>query len=139
MNTIAVRTRIERDPEDGRDRIVPKILVDGQPLVDFDGRGLGADVGQLQQSVSEDGEFFIVTCGCGVAECAGIRQGITVRRDAKNVHWTVRGLGATRTLSFDRQAYAAAVEGGVKQLRRLCAQHDLDTVPINVRSLLAAR
>ena len=138
MNTIEVRTRVERDSEDGRDRIVPKILVDGRPVVDFDGLTLGVDVGQLRRSLREDGELFIVTCACGDARCAGIRQGIAVRRDAKNVHWTVRGFGPTRTLSFERAAYTAAIERGLAQLRTMCQRQDVDTVPINIRSLLAA-
>ena len=59
-------------------------------------------------------------------------------RDAKNVHWTVRGFGPTRTLSFERAAYATAIERGLAQLRTMCQRQDVDTVPVNIRSLLAA-
>ncbi len=135
---IELKTRVERAIEDGRDVIRPRLLVDGRPLVDFDGHTLGVDVRQLRRSLHEDGELFIVTCACGDPGCAGIRQGIVVRRDARNVHWTVRGFGPTRTLSFERGAYFAAVEHGVAQVRQACERQNLDTVPANLRWLLDA-
>jgi hypothetical protein len=136
VNTLLVRTGVERDSENGDRFVGTKILVDGRPLVDFDARALAVDLRQLQRSIQEDGEFFVVTCACGDAACAGIRQGIAMRRDSKNVHWVVRGLGPTQTLSFDRQLYADAVARGITQLCMVVRQTGLDVVPGQNRLLV---
>jgi len=138
MNTLRVRTRLAREPDDGRDYLLPELLVDGHPLLDFQRRNLGLDLRQLAESTRRDGEFFIVTCACGDAACAGIRRGFTVRRDAKNVLWVVRGVGPTRTLAFGREPYLQAVEQGILELRRLKQRHACRIVPSTNDSLLEA-
>ena len=136
MNTLCVRTRIERDLETRRPYLMTKVLVDGQVLVAYEQLWLGVDIGELRKSMSSDGDFYIVTCSCGEPRCAGIREGIRVYRDTRNVHWVVRGFGATRALVFDREAYATAIEQGIQELRHMIDPHQLDVVPASNTYLL---
>ena len=70
---------------DGTTSLVPRVLIDGLPLVDASVYAL--DVGLLLQSQVRSGSFFILTCWCGVPECVGIDTGVTVRADAAAVTW----------------------------------------------------
>jgi len=47
--------------------MVDEILLTDKYLVDYK---------ELIRSVRKDGEYFILTCSCGVSPCAGIYKGI---------------------------------------------------------------
>lgn len=47
------------------------------------------DLRELVKSCQLSGEFFIVTCGCGVPECAGIEDGIRVSHLPDRILWDV--------------------------------------------------
>lgn len=144
MNSLKVRTRVSREGEykfGGTyvDRSLwTEILVDDELLLDFEGLTLAVDLGQLALSLQGDGEFFIITCTCGVAGCAGLTRGIQVTHDGRNVHWVVRQPGPTRTLVFDGEACARAIKQGLAQFEQLCIQHPgMSPVPRQNRYLLA--
>jgi hypothetical protein len=143
MNRLKVRTRVSREGEykfggSFVDRSLwTEILVDDELLLDFEGLWLAVDLGQLTLSLQGDGEFFILTCTCGVADCAGLTTGVQVYRDAENVHWVVREPGPTRTLVFDGEAYPKAIKQGLAQFEQRCAQHPgMEIVPMQNRYLL---
>jgi len=143
MNRLKVRTRVSREGEykfGGTyvDRSLwTEILVDDELLLDFEGLWLAVDLGQLALSLQGDGEFFILTCTCGVPGCAGLESGVQVTHDHKNVHWVVREPGPTRALVFDGEAYAQAVQQGLAQFEQRCAQHPgMEPVPMQNRYLL---
>jgi hypothetical protein len=54
-------------------RVCPSILIEGESI-----SSLPIDLGELVESIEMSGEYFIYTCGCGVAECAGVYEGIVV-------------------------------------------------------------
>jgi hypothetical protein len=94
------------------------------------------DLSALEQSIRQSGEFFIVTCLCGIPACAGIKQGIEVRHGETSTHWIVRGLGETQTFYFDRQEYEAAIRRGIRHLQQMMERHRLGVAPkINERRL----
>ena len=134
MNTLSVRARIEQDPEDNKPYLRFKITIDGEPLVDLERYGLAIDYIELASTINEDGEFYIVTCTCRVAMCAGIKEGIRVFRDNKNIHWIIRWYwGPTRALAFEREAYAHAIEQGIREYKKLRTQHpDVDVSPFGM-------
>ncbi len=93
---------------DGTTYLVPRVLIDGLPLVDASVYAL--DVGLLLQSQVRSGTFFILTCWCGVPECVGIDTGVTVRADAAAVTWDIVSPHPARgTYRFERSAYDAAI------------------------------
>jgi hypothetical protein len=143
VNRIKVRTKVSREGEykfGGTyvDRSLrTEILVDDELLLDFEGLWLAVDLGQLALSLQGDGEFFIITCTCGVAGCAGLTRGVQVVHDGKNVHWVVRQPGPARTLVFDGEAYAEAIKQGLAQFEQRCVEHPgMSPVPRQNRYLL---
>jgi hypothetical protein len=138
MNRLRIKSRIwSRAPEEfEKDVILTEVFTDGKLLVDFEDNYLATDLLSLERSIHQDGEFFIVTCTCGHYGCAGIREGIRVTRQDKNVHWVVRGLGGTQTFYFDPKEYESAIEKGIKQLQQMVERYGLEVVPdYNLRAI----
>jgi len=84
MNTFQIVCRIEED--EGEMALLFEVMVDDVPLLDYD--EYAVDLQQLSESlVGTDGEYFIVTCSCGDAACAGIMQGVNILHQGGNIHW----------------------------------------------------
>ena len=131
MNRLRIKSRIWNSaPEEfEEDMILTEVFADGKLLIDFESNYLATDLLSLERSIHQDGEFFIVTCTCGVPGCAGIREGIRVTRSDNNVHWVVRGVGETQTFYFDPEEYESAIEEGIKQLQKMVERYGLEVVP----------
>ena len=63
----------------------------------------------LARSAKEAGNFFILTCGCGVPECARLDDPIAVVHDGNTISWRVTDPEPKRQFSFDRDKYKAEV------------------------------
>lgn len=138
MNRLKIRSRI-RSEEFEEDVILTEIFVDGKLLLDFESNYLATDLLSLERSRDQDGEFFIVTCVCGIPGCAGIREGIRVTHPDGNVHWVVRGVGETQTFYFDPEQYESAIKYGIKQLNELVDRYSLEVVPSQNRKVFDRR
>lgn len=109
-------------------------------LVNYDRYDLGVDLVELAQSVESSGEYFVVTCSCGDAGCAGIDDGIAVAHDAATVRWQFPHAGyrphlAGQVFTFDRAAYAATIRRGLRAFMRLYAsQPDCETTPYMLKN-----
>jgi hypothetical protein len=55
--------------------LVTELRVDGIRL----GEGYVVDIRRLAEALTREGEYFIFTCGCGDAGCAGIFEGVQSR------------------------------------------------------------
>ncbi len=55
--------------------LVTELHVDGVRL----GEGYVVDIRRLAEALTREGEYFIFTCGCGDAGCAGIFEGVWSR------------------------------------------------------------
>lgn len=94
------------------------------------------DLIQLAKSCQIPGEFFIVTCGCGVAQCASIEDGIQVTHYPNQIAWEVplpmsyKDLTAEeadwhsehrtyRRFNFEPDAYLAAIQHGLREAKGL--------------------
>lgn len=64
-----------------------ELRVDGAAITNF--LYYAVDLNELLRSTESDGEFEILTCWCGVAECAGIEVGVAVGHDSTSVHWKI--------------------------------------------------
>jgi hypothetical protein len=113
-----------------------EIRVDDHLLYDFARYWLGVDLCELARSRRWDGEYYIITCSCGEAGCAGIWRGVDVFRDGDRVYWVIYEPGPERTFVFDEKAYRRAVETALREFRDLCARHSIsDLDRYRLRSL----
>lgn len=92
------------------------VLVNGQSAA-----GGTVDPGALIDSWSQSGWHQILTCGCGISDCADLAEGIYVRREPMAIYWTLRdpyfpkgwragqALLRYRTLRFDPDEYHTAI------------------------------
>lgn len=88
----------------------------------------------LVSSCQSSGELYIITCGCGIPECAGIYQGIEVHHTDKAITWkcpvplssgdkTDSELESAQTsyehFCFEPEKYLEAIDTGIKHIKSL--------------------
>lgn len=112
--------------------ITQAVLINGENLAPEN----PIDLRELAKSCQLVGEFHIVTCGCGVADCASIYDGIRVNHLADRIIWEVpdpisfremtgeeaerqRNNRAYRRFAFEPAAYLSAVQEGLRAARLL--------------------
>jgi hypothetical protein len=139
MNTLTLNLKY-RSQDDDAEYWVIEICIDGEILADFD--FYTTDLGELICSTQAGGEFFIITCTCGVAGCAGIYKGIKVQHAAGNILWNVvQPLAQPRQFIFERNAYEQAIRDCIRQGQQLIAQRKtlpqkpLEIIPVQNESL----
>lgn len=81
---IVPRINVEYDPGE-LDGLVAEVVVNGVTLSSDDYGPL--DLLELRDSLLADGTYFIFTCECGCAGCAGRMKGIVVTHDYPLVAW----------------------------------------------------
>ena len=91
------------------------LLVDGAVL----NHGDCIDYRDLVESVFNDGDYFILTCGCGVAGCAGLFTPIEVTSDAEYVYWHIIQPAPERRFTFSKREYADCVKEMLQRHARL--------------------
>lgn len=106
------------------------VLINGENLAP----NHSIDMRLLAKSCQLSGEFFIVTCGCGVAGCANIEDGIRVSHFPDRIFWEVPdpisagGISEKeyeqycakrkfRKYAFEPAAYLTAVQKGLRDAR----------------------
>lgn len=128
-----------RGPCKQDDELVPQVFLITQSIL-INGENISpktpVDLKQLVKSSQLSGEFFIFTCGCGHAGCAGIEEGIKVNHLVDGIVWEVPdpivvpqlidGISNHQTIqskfrryTFDPSAYLAAIENGLREAKRL--------------------
>jgi hypothetical protein len=93
-----------------------EVLVDDKPLADFNHYSI--NLVRLIESQSKPGDYFLITCTCGDPGCADIWKGVKVWRDEVSIHWAIHSFRPTQVFRFEREAYAYAIERGMKSLRK---------------------
>lgn len=91
-NQLTIQLKPTSEPETGEPGLLVIAKINQQPIVDFAYYGLTTSLPELARSIHKNGEFFIITCHCGVAGCAGIRQGIEVTHAKNQVSWRYQPL-----------------------------------------------
>ncbi|AFY74627.1 hypothetical protein Syn7502_02669 [Synechococcus sp. PCC 7502] len=115
MNTLKIKSHIYTSESDDNLYFVIAIFVDEEAIADFD--SYATCLAQLKQSVTSAGTYFILTCSCGVFECAGIYQGIRVVHHAKTIEWIIHQPQPHRVFIFDADDYKEAVNYGIDQIK----------------------
>lgn len=93
------------------------IVVDETPLNDK----YCVNYGALIWSVRGNGEYFILTCSCGIPECAGIYKGVEVKFVGNSVEWHFIDPYPLRdkTFVFDGNLYIKAIRVGFEETRNV--------------------
>lgn len=120
MNTIAFDIDVQGPDDSGCVNVVPTLAVDGAPVADF--RVFALDLNELLRSRGNSGEHFLLTCWCGVPECARVDRGIRVRHEKGQVLWDAAFPVKAGALRFDAHAYGAAIEELLDRLPRFFAE-----------------
>jgi len=103
--------------------LVPSLMVDDREI----NEDFALDMRELVNSCRADGEYFILTCGCGEAGCAGVFEGIAVSHQNGEVVWVVPDPIKSTTSAksdyveyrFDRCSYIDAIRKGVDKGKNL--------------------
>lgn len=139
MNTLALRWQLLEPGAAGEPlQLVPGLWVDGEPLADPG--SFAIDLAAWQRSLRAPGDYFLVTCWCGVAGCAGVRTPVVVRHGPEGIRWRVAEPVAWGELCFEPAACAEALAQGVCEglawLSQASVQEPLALVPAgNLRFL----
>lgn len=107
-------------PHDGADFVVVELCVDGDALADFS--YYATDLEELTRSLDTDGKFCILTCWCGVPECAGIYSSVGVRHQGGRVYWHVPQPSTPEDFVFEKADLQAALLTFNKQRKRFVAE-----------------
>jgi hypothetical protein len=99
--------------------LVVEVSVDGTVLADFD--YYATDLAAIIQSSKQAGEYFILTCWCGNAGCAGLRHGIRVHHEHGNIFWQLVEPAPKRRFVFEHNAYEQAIRECIRQGKRSIA------------------
>ncbi len=114
MNRLRLETRVDRHPY-WPDSVWVALFVDGLELTSREWPSV-IDLNQLRASANAEGEFFIFTCECGDAGCAGIERPVTVARNAAGLYWQLgdawRFIGVTPGEGRDWEEQANTADGG---------------------------
>ncbi len=122
MNTLSVATRIEVWDDGSGSSFITELFVDGECLVSRS-QFYAIDFEALSQSAAAPGEYFIITCTCGIHECAGIYDGIEVTHQGNRIIWRIVEPEPERRFVFNASKYRIAVERGIVQARSLIESH----------------
>jgi hypothetical protein len=93
-----------------------ELLVDDEPLLEYF-QHYAIDLQSLVSSQYSPGDYFIITCTCGLPQCAGITKPIVVTHDGEIIQWVVKSIHPVETYQFDRIQYQTAIERGLKAIR----------------------
>ena len=109
--------------EDSTLYIYAEVKIGDFLLADYGREILAIDLLQLLASLKGDGEYFVITCGCGVPECAGVYNGILVSQEKNQVNWLLKNFQGNpnleKTFAFDAKEYSQTIKQGVKEFLRL--------------------
>ncbi|MFZ4622511.1 MAG: hypothetical protein ACOYNS_18245 [Bacteroidota bacterium] len=119
MNRISVTANV-RQYEGEEPTISADIEIDGTFTVGNSPSGLAVDLYELIKSTKRNGRYFILTCSCGMAECAGIKQGVSVRHHRNEVRWTIYDMGRVNNapihFTFDSALYKREIRNALQHM-----------------------
>jgi hypothetical protein len=118
MNQLTLSLKTHGQDED-MDYLVVEVSIDGNVVTNFD--TYATDLPELIRSSDSADDYFILTCWCGYAECAGIRQGVDVRHTQSTIIWQITDPTPKQRFVFDRNAYLQATRECIKQGKRSIA------------------
>ena len=108
MNKLSLDLAVAR--EDAKDlEVVCEAYVDGISLADP--KQYSIALSDLLASADAPGSYFLITCSCGDAGCAGIESPVKVMHAAGAITWEIVAPKPERAFTFDESAYRATIGG----------------------------
>jgi len=77
------------------------------------------DYMELVKSAIVEGDYYILTCGCGDSGCAGLEEPIRVTHDSGRILWHITDPLPERRFEFSKDDYATSI---LEFLRRVQAE-----------------
>ncbi len=118
INQIEMLARCSTISSEPTEYLWIEMLVDDRVIVDF--KYYAVDLDELLRSIHSNGEFFILTCWCGVPECAGIEKGVQVNHENDFIFWKLNE-PKQFSFTFEHRQYETEVRKVMKQSKRLLA------------------
>jgi hypothetical protein len=114
MNSLQLRIHVEED--EPNDFVIGTLAaIDGVPVVEDS--TFAVSLYRLRESLRGSGEYFIITCGCGVPRCADIGRGVAVAYDHGVVSWAINEPAPSRRFSFEESAYRLEIGQAIERFR----------------------
>jgi hypothetical protein len=135
VDLLSITIGISTNSENVDESIVAEVFVNDRRLVPPD---LATDLTEVAATLDGAGEYFIVTCLCGDAGCAGIQTGISVTMNTQGIGWVVQDWGGRdrpiEEYRFDPAQYRGEIQRALQAFLELMASRgDLDTTPYLAR------
>ena len=111
--------------EDDRELWNGMLLVDGAPMLNY--KEYSLDWHQLVCSLIEPGEYTLLTCTCGDADCAGIGQKNIVSHLPAKLHWEMKQPVPQSFVEFDRNEAIEKTCEILKEIRVFVPRADYGT------------
>jgi hypothetical protein len=143
MNKLELQLAAHSVANDGKLYLVVDINVDGVAIVNFD--SYATNLNEFERSITESGNFYIVTCWCGDALCAGIEKPVHVHHEHEFVRWQMPSPKPLRHFVFERANYLSALPNLIAQGEQLIddllrsVEKPLDITPNRNASTLRLR
>ena len=106
---LEVNRRHAREDE-WRDFISVRMLVDDEVV-----ECASIDIVALARSIYRNDVFWIFTCTCGVPECNGINNGVTVVHDLGLTVWKAYSIHPARVWAFDHNQYSEEIRKALRE------------------------
>lgn len=74
------------------------------------GDGFCIDDRELLKALTQTGEFYPFTCGCGIPECAGIKEPLYCTQNGDIMHWLKKSPPPIETFSFNPENVLVELE-----------------------------
>ncbi len=80
------------------------------------GKGFCIDDQELFKALTQSGEFYPLTCGCGIPECAGIEEPIYCTKNGDKMLWLKKSPEPIETFSFNAKEVLIELEAVLSEI-----------------------
>ena len=106
MNELSLDLAVSKEDAKGVD-VVCEARVDGVSIANP--RRYSIALSHLRASADAPGSYFLITCSCGDAGCAGIELPVEVTHTPGFINWEILEPRPERLFSFEEHAYRATI------------------------------
>lgn len=112
-------------------KIYVVLSVDNKPIADFPYYAI--DLQELLNSIHQDGDYFIITCECGVPEDKGLHKGINVKHSGEYIQWHIFEPFPERIFTFEKDQYLKAVNHAIQNFIKIFAKYKTQFEEIEIQ------
>lgn len=90
-----------------------RMLIDNNSIADY---WVYPNFSELVASINKNGNYFILSCSCGIPECIDLNTPFKITRKDKLIEWVITDPGPARTVTFNFIEYILAIYDGLCQV-----------------------